>query len=259
MRFSFGRNWKNYSSLIDEARLGVAMEALSSRLGDLQGKSFLDIGCGSGLHSLAAFRLGASRIFAFDFDRDAVECTKRVVGDHPNFHVERGDVLDAAYVESLGKFDVVYCWGVLHHTGSMWQAIGNAVQCVAPGGLFEIAIYNDQGRRSEMWRKIKWTYNAIPVLRWPMIAGFIVAALMKGRGRFVRQWKEYRQNRGMSQWYDIVDWLGGYPFEVASREAVTSFLRERGFEVTVTMSSGNGSGCNEYVASALATRNMVAR
>jgi 2-polyprenyl-6-hydroxyphenyl methylase/3-demethylubiquinone-9 3-methyltransferase len=51
----------------------------------------------------------------------------------------------------------------------------------------------------------------------------------------------------MSVWYDLVDWVGGYPFEVAKPEEVFDFYRKRGFELSRLKTSGGGLGCNEFV------------
>ena len=95
---------------------------------DLTGKTFLDIGSGSGLFSLAARRLGA-KVHSFDFDSNSYGCTmelrKRYFDGDGNWKVEQGSALDRNYIESLGKFDIVYSWGVLHHTGAMWTALEN--------------------------------------------------------------------------------------------------------------------------------------
>jgi 2-polyprenyl-6-hydroxyphenyl methylase/3-demethylubiquinone-9 3-methyltransferase len=53
----------------------------------------------------------------------------------------------------------------------------------------------------------------------------------------------------MSPWRDVVDWVGGLPFEVASPESVVSFCRERGFELCTQTTQGAGHGCNEFVFS----------
>src|SRR5205823_13815006 len=77
-RFAFGRNWQHFLQNVDEERIAEAEKSLCSMLEiqDLRGKSFLDVGCGSGLFSLAAIRLGASRIHSFDFDPQSVACTQ---------------------------------------------------------------------------------------------------------------------------------------------------------------------------------------
>src|SRR6267143_2607810 len=159
-RFAFGENWARFLALLDDQRIRDAEESLQSKLEveNLAGKSFLDVGSGSGLFSLAARRLGA-RVHSFDYDPQSVACTeelkRRYFLDDGNWVVEEGSVLDRDYLASLGAFDIVYSWGVLHHTGSMWQALENVVPIVKPGGILFIAIYNDQGKRNRRWRSVK--------------------------------------------------------------------------------------------------------
>ncbi len=148
-RFAFGKNWESFiAKNFDGSRLKIASDHLLGFLktDTLDGKRFLDIGCGSGLHSLAACGAGAREIVSFDYDRDSVSTTeglRRMAGDPPHWRVEQGSVLDAAYMESLGTFDIVYSWGVLHHTGDQWTAIRNAAAArVQPGrGLLRRALY----------------------------------------------------------------------------------------------------------------------
>ena len=169
-RFAFGRNWARFLRTVTEERIAAATNSLIRVFGHegLAGKRFLDIGCGSGLVSLAAYRLGAT-VHSFDYDADSVACAEELRRRQgamaaDRWRIERGSVLDAAYLESLGLFDIVYSWGVLHHTGAMWLAIDLAAGCVAPGGMLWIAIYNDQGVWSRVWRVIKRGYVALP--RW---------------------------------------------------------------------------------------------
>src|SRR5579884_201022 len=166
-RFAFGKNWANFLRRVDEDHILGAVNSLKNMLecDSLDGLSFLDIGSGSGLFSLAARRLGA-RVYSFDYDRDSVGCTqelrRRYFPDDPNWTVEQGSALDTEYVKSLGQFDIVYSWGVLHHTGAMWQALENAICPVASGGKLFIAIYNDTGTQTARWKSIKRTYNRLP-------------------------------------------------------------------------------------------------
>ena len=197
---------------------------------------------------------------SFDFDPNSVSCTRelrrRYFPDSPDWIVEEGSALDTDYVRALGKFDIVYSWGVLHHTGQMWLGLGNAELAVAPGGKLFIAIYNDTGTQSARWKMIKKTYNRLPRFARPAFALLVSApqegkdllrALIKGRpGEFVRQWTE-KQGRGMSHWYDIIDWVGGYPYEVATPDEIFDFYRERGFTLTKMMCGRVGLGCNQFV------------
>jgi 2-polyprenyl-3-methyl-5-hydroxy-6-metoxy-1,4-benzoquinol methylase len=261
-RFEFGKNWSRFLSTLDDQKIAKAEESLKSMLEveDLRGKRFLDIGSGSGLFSLAARRLGAT-VHSFDFDPNSVGCTKelrrRYFNNSPEWVVEEGSALDAEYVRSLGKFDVVYSWGVLHHTGSMWKGLENAHHAVAPGGKLFIAIYNDTGTQAQRWLWIKKTYNNLPrFLRVPF--ALLVSApeegkaflrgLLKGRpGDYFRMWKQYSNRRGMNHWYDIIDWVGGYPYEVATPDQLFEFYKARGFSLTKMKCGYVGLGCNEFV------------
>lgn len=261
-RFGFGENWRRFSAHLDEARIAEAERSLREMLGvdSLRETSFLDIGCGSGLFSLAAARLGAERIHSFDFDTDSVACTaelrKRSELADSTWSVEHGSVLDEGYMRSLGTFDVVYSWGVLHHTGNLERALEYAAIPVAQHGRLFISIYNDQGRASRRWRLVKRIYNRLPrALRGPYVVlvmaplelrSMLGAVLRLRPLQYVRSNIEYKRTRGMSRWHDLVDWVGGYPFEVATPDAVFDFYRQRGFTLERLVTCRDW-GCNEYV------------
>jgi len=261
-RFEFGKNWSRFLDLLDDARIMRAEESLKQMLEieTLEGKSFLDIGSGSGLFSLAARRLGA-RVHSFDYDPHSVACTRELrnryfAGDE-GWTIEEGSALDEKYVKSLGTFDVVYSWGVLHHTGEMWKALKHAQLPVAPGSKLFIAIYNDMGSKSTRWTWIKKAYNDLPrFLKIPFAAAVIAPEEMKAMLRslvllnpaeYLHRWTRYDANRGMSRWRDIIDWVGGYPYEVAKPEELFDFYRARGFTLTKLKCGGVGLGCNELV------------
>ncbi len=250
-RFAFGENWMRLLNVIDENRVAAAMSSLRGMLGveSLAGRSVLDIGSGSGLFSLAAIRLGAARVYSFDYDPQSVACTtelrRRFFAGDERWIVTRGSVLDPPYMESLGLFDVVYSWGVLHHTGAMWDAIEAAAARVRPGGQLFIAIYNDQGVVSRYWRAVKRLYNQSRMGRIAVIA--LHAPYLVGGSLLVRAATgRLRLDRGMSVWYDLIDWLGGYPFEVATPIAVTTFCTERGFRLSHSVTTRR-LGCNQFV------------
>lgn len=262
-RFEFGRNWARFLSTLNDDKIFRAEESLRRilQVQDLQGKRVLDIGSGSGLFSLAARRLGAS-VFSFDYDPHSVGCTqelrRRYFPDSSDWTVEQGSALDPDYVRSLGLFDVVYSWGVLHHTGNMWKGLENADYAVAPGGTLCVAIYNDTGTQARRWLAIKKAYNRLPgflktpfaiVVTAPDELKALLAAVIRGHpGRYFDRWTEaYSQRRGMNHWHDIIDWVGGYPYEVATPEEIFHFYQARGYMLTNLRCGGVGLGCNEFV------------
>jgi SAM-dependent methyltransferase len=258
-RFAFGENWQRFLSILNDGRVAKAEESLRRMLAvpDLHDKSFLDIGCGSGLFSLAARRLGA-RVHSFDYDPQSVACARelrrRYFTADPCWTIEEASVLDLAHLATLGQFDVVYSWGVLHHTGAMWQALENAAGLVAPNGLLFIAIYNDQGKISNRWRAIKHTYNRLPpslrfLVSVPVLVYLHWRPTLKDFFRLkpFTTWRAEGKERGMSAWRDLVDWVGGYPFEVAKPEAIFDFYLRRGFSLRRLSTCGGTLGCNEFV------------
>jgi 2-polyprenyl-3-methyl-5-hydroxy-6-metoxy-1,4-benzoquinol methylase len=261
-RFEFGKNWSQFLELLDANRISEAETSLKQMLDveSLEGLSFIDIGSGSGLFSLAARRLGA-RVHSFDYDPHSVACTtelrRRYFPNDDEWKVEEASVLDEKYLASLGNFDVVYSWGVLHHTGQMWRALENAHRLVAPGGKLFIALYNDTGSQSSRWKWLKKTYNRLPsVLRVPYTLAVIAPDELKSFARamltlnpsaYFKSWSQYDRRRGMNRWRDIVDWVGGYPYEVSTPDEIFDFFTARGFVLTKLNCGRVGLGCNQFV------------
>jgi SAM-dependent methyltransferase len=262
--FSFGKNWQKFIQTVDKEKLEIAEMSLTDfmSVSDLKGRSFLDIGSGSGIFSYAAHALGAARVVSFDLDPFSVECSMKMreaAGCPDNWQVMEGSVLDRHFLQGIGKFDVVYSWGVLHHTGQMWEAIKNSCEIVDEGGSYYIALYNKilarDGSQSwihDFWLKVKRLYNRRPVVGRcvlePLALGAYLGMLMAKGKNPITHISEYKAHRGMSWRRDATDWLGGYPYEFATVEEVFKFITGAFPDFTlVNLRVTSGRGLNWYL------------
>lgn len=257
--FAFGKNWLDYADKIDESLIDQAiadMRRLNSGA-RFDGKSFLDIGCGSGIHALAALRLGATCVTCVDIDPDSVEATTRTLkrfAPESKADVRVQSVFDMTS-DNCGQFDVVYSWGVLHHTGAMQSAITNAAGLVAQNGVLILALYR-KTPFCGMWRYIKkWYANTTLSRQKKFMSAYIwlTHRLMRLKGVDVEaKIANYGQNRGMNYYNDLHDWLGGYPYESIIPQDCYARMQELGFElaydnlIPVKAMGIFGTGCDEY-------------
>lgn len=253
LAFDFGENWDHYSrTVLDEPRLTAAIDSLAGLIGPerLAGASFCDVGSGSGLFTIAAGKLGVARALGFDVNPTGVEVAHRNLERFApelagRIAFRQGSALDAGFVGTLGRFDVVYAWGSLHHSGSMWPAIETVAPLVAPGGVFVLALYNRHWT-SPIWTLIKILYNLSPgTLRklWDWGLG----SLMLLATWAITRSNPLRKERGMEFWVDVTDWLGGYPYEYASVEEVRERLGALGFDLLEVRPPRVPTGCNEFI------------
>ena len=249
--FDFGKNWREFSdNALDQERFASAFESLGQLIppGRLKGATFLDVGCGSGIFAIAASIAGARKVIGIDVSKASIETcadNMRKFGGQRDIVFYHKSIFDPD-VTQLGKFDIVYSWGVLHHTGNMYKAIDIASDLAGPGSLFVVALYNRHWSCG-MWKRIKWLYNRVQGFAQRLMVWFffIVIALAK---LVVTRRNPFRgKRRGMSFYYDVVDWIGGYPYEYASKEEVIDYMRNKGFECIRFVKPAVPTGCNEFV------------
>ncbi len=258
--FSFGKNWQNFLKKINKEKIKEAEQSLVEFLGgyeNIKDKTFLDIGCGSGLFSLAAHQLGAKQVVSVDADQFSVACTKYLhtkAGSQTNWKIHHGSVLDKKFLATLGTFDIVYSWGVLHHTGNMYEAFSAIIPTINHHGKLYIAIYNDNKRilegTSSFWRKLKKFYNQSSKLTQSIIlytytCYYLCGLILHGINPFIYA-KNYKSLRGMDFTTDIQDWIGGYPYEFASSEEIISYFQKLGFTCEKS-NPARSIGCNEFL------------
>jgi SAM-dependent methyltransferase len=262
--FAFGKNWEAFvNEHFTDERVFISKEHLLRFIGldSLTGKYFLDVGCGSGLSSLAALRAGAARIISFDVDEDSVATTKRLwewAGCPSHWMVLHGSALDPAFLATLPPADILYSWGVLHHTGALWQAIENVLPLVKRDGVFYVALYTTTPE-SPFWIGIKREYNASsePKKRameaWYIWRSTIWPMLRAGQNP-IKHMVGYKRSRGMEFLTDVRDWLGGWPYEDATVEEVQAFFHKRGFR-QINIKTGEAN--TEYLFAPGAAQNSA--
>ncbi len=271
VNFEFGENWKQFiEEHFSQERVEIASNAMLTSLAraDMKGITFLDVGSGSGLHSLAAVRAGAKRVVSFDYDEKSVATTKalwHMEGKPENWTIIQGSVLDETFMKSLGEFDIVYSWGVLHHTGDMWQALKNVLMPLKPHGILFTALYSDTTYRDssytgwptpEKWLEIKQKYNKGNMfikkyLEYSYIyynyfkaAKFNPSALLRAYNNLRHDMKTYSGDRGMEFWVNLRDWLGGWPMEFIKEQEYIDFMKENCF---VPLRINSGAGNTEFL------------
>lgn len=254
MRYGFGRNWEQFVKRhFNPERVEISKKYMLDflKMENLQGRYFLDIGCGSGLHSLAALQAGAARIVSFDLDPNSVKTTstlKEYAGNPSHWTVLQGSILDDSFSTQIEPADIAYSWGVLHHTGALWKAFENAAGLMKASGVLYVALYTEtymDGMPKEYWLSVKQNYNRASsfgkrMMEVQYLWSFSLQKRIQNIPRLVKLAQEYKASRGMELYTNIKDWLGGWPMEYSSRGDVVNHAHDLGLRL-INFKSGEAN------------------
>lgn len=253
MQFDFGQNWKDFSvKSLDQQKFDDACKSIADLLpkSAIEGRDILDIGCGSGIFATAFLALGANSVVGTDINQKSIETALANkdrflsgIKDRNKLQFFVDDILNS----NIGnkKFGIVYSWGVLHHTGNMKRAISHASNFVSEGGSLVIAIYNKHWS-SKAWLLIKYFYNISPDFLKKFFIYLFTPIIYIAKFLVTRK-NPLSKERGMDFYYDIIDWIGGYPYEYASVAEVTDLIEKNRFSLLKVIQAGVPTGCNEFV------------
>jgi 2-polyprenyl-3-methyl-5-hydroxy-6-metoxy-1,4-benzoquinol methylase len=256
--FDFGKNWVSYAKKgLTPDRFAAAQNEMKLLMADipLAGKSFLDIGFGQGLSLFAAQEAGA-QVCGCDSNPlcgDALRVTASKIGATPDFPVVIGSILSEQTCDSLRAlspaadrlFDIVLAWGVLHHTGNLAKAFAHAVSLTRKNGYLIVALYNRHWS-SPAWNIVKHCYCASPSIIQRLMVG-IGAIIIAAAKLLVTRQNPFKQQRGMSFSHNVVDWIGGYPYEYASIDEVIAMGARQGCTCSKVVKAQVPTGCNEFI------------
>lgn len=107
-----------------------------------RGKKVMDAGCGRGRWTYGFGKLGVGSCTSFDISENGIDATKSVAGEFgDHFTVCKRNILDA--LDFADDYDMVWCYGVLHHTGDTYGGFHNLIRHVKPGGYFFFMLYGE--------------------------------------------------------------------------------------------------------------------
>ena len=260
MQFDFGSNWKEFSAkALSPEKIQQARNDFQTLMAgiNIRGVTLLDIGFGQGLTLLISTELGAITagceinpisIEVLEFNKQKFPKIKDC-----SIPIITGSILDPKIISDLKKvdflhgnlYDIVHSWGVLHHTGNMWEAIKITSDLVKPNGHFIISIYNRHWT-SKIWLLIKWLYNKSPqIIKKLLVYTFFPIIYV---AKYIVTGKNpAKSKRGMDFYFDVIDWVGGYPYEYATKDEIAKYVENLGFKCLRCISATVPTGCNQFV------------
>jgi SAM-dependent methyltransferase len=117
-----------------------AFIARFARFSAWRGKSVLEVGCGTGC-DLSMFGRHGARVVGVDLTPNSAALAAQRLRHHGAAGlVMVGDCEQLPFDDDI--FDLVYSWGVIHHTPNTERAVAEIIRVAKPGGSVTVMIYN---------------------------------------------------------------------------------------------------------------------
>jgi len=134
----FGYEWHRYAEMRPEYEEQFRDWTVHLQPEDWRGKTFLDVGCGTGRNSYWPMTYGAAGGKAIDVDDASLAVARRNLAPFPAMSVEKKSAYE---IDESDAYDVVFSIGVIHHLQSPERAIAQMVRAAKPGGRVLIWVY----------------------------------------------------------------------------------------------------------------------
>jgi ubiquinone/menaquinone biosynthesis C-methylase UbiE len=133
---------EEYFKEIEEHRYRLEPEIFSfAQFTRSYGQKILEVGIGAGSDFIQWVRAGA-KAYGIDITEEAVEHTKQRLSLF-NLKAEEVKVSDAENIPyENNTFDLVYSWGVIHHSPNTEKALAEIIRVTVPQGRIKLMIYN---------------------------------------------------------------------------------------------------------------------
>ena len=194
---------------------------------DIEGKSVLDAGCGTGIFSIIFARNGAASVLGIDISEGSLETAKalKTKFDLENASFQKQDMLDLPFADE--SFDIVWAWGTVHHTTDPFKAMSELIRVLRAEGSILLAVYT-RTRVTFLHEIIRKALVRTPRKTWKALSK-ILALVLSPVVYFFKKREKSRKGEKLEEL--IMDWYFVPIRHYYYPEEIKVFLEEQGFTI----------------------------